>query len=104
VNHCLRTATQLDGLAERANIATSSEALLARVRRDFSSPEYISGGRITLTKTQLTAKYASQPNRPHSWKPDDLYLKLIPDLIRRGLARLEGQQGKKVWYSFTVEE
>jgi hypothetical protein len=104
VNHCLQTAAQLESIAEKAGISMSSEALLARIRRDFAAPEYIEDRWIILTKTQLTAKYASQPTRPHSWKPDDLYLKFIPDLIQRGVAHLGGQQGKRIWYGFAVDD
>ncbi len=104
VDHCLQTAARLDTIAEKAAITTSADALLARVRQDFRSTEYIREGCIWLTKTHLTAKYAPHPDRPHSWKPDDLYLRLIPNLIERGLARLGEQQGKKVWYGFAVED
>jgi hypothetical protein len=103
VNQCLQTALQRDTPAEKALVASSADALLARIRRDFASPEYLCDGWITLTKTQLTAKYASQPDRPHSWKPDDLYRRFLPELTRRGLARWGGHLGKKVSYCFTVE-
>jgi len=104
VDHCLQTATWLDSMTEKATVRTLANVLLARIRRDFRFPQNIRGGWIWLTKTQLTAKYASQPNRPHSWKPDDLYLRLIPCLIELGMARLGEQQGKRVSYGFTVEE
>jgi hypothetical protein len=102
VDHCLQTATRLDCIAEKATIRSLADALVARIRRDFSAPQNIRGGWIWLTKTQLTAKYASQPNRPHSLKPEDLYRRLIPCLIGLGVARLGERQGKKVWYGFTV--
>lgn len=61
-------------------------------------------GWIRLTKTEITPKYAHHSKRSGSWKPDDLYDRLIPNLIERGLARLGGRQGKKVWYDFLPEE
>ncbi len=104
VTHCLETAARLDALADKAEITTAADVLLAKIRRDFRLPQHLRDGRIWLTKTDLTAKYAPHPDRPHSWKPDDLYLRLIPNLIEHGLARLGEQQGKKVWYGFAVED
>jgi hypothetical protein len=104
VDHCLIAATGLDNIAEKAVIKSSADALLARIRRDFSIRPYLRDGWIWLTKTDLTAKYASQPNRPHAWKPDDLYLRIIPKLIEQGTACVADKQGKKITYRFTIED
>jgi hypothetical protein len=102
VDHCLHTADKLDALVDREATAVSAEALLARIRRDFR--EHQRDGWIVLTKTNLTAKYAPHPDRPHAWTPADLYERFIPALIERGLARLGGREGKRVWYEFAREE
>ncbi len=104
VEHCLATAVRLDTLTERSNITTSADVLLARIRRDFASPDYKRDGYILLTKTNLTAKYAAHTNRAQAWTPDDLYGRFIPDLIARGLAHLHNKEGKKVVYAFSVED
>ena len=102
VDHCLRTASRLDALAGREATAVLAESLLARIRRDFGSQQ--EGGFIVLTKTELTAKYAPHAGRAHAWKPADLYDRFIPYLIAKGLARLGGKDGKKVWYEFDVDD
>jgi hypothetical protein len=104
VDHCLQTAARLDSIAERAAITTAAEVLLAKIRCDFSTSEYLHGGWISLTKTHLTAKYASQPTRANAWKPDDLYLRIIPKLIEQGTACVADKQGKKITYRFTIED
>ena len=102
VDHCLETATKLDDLADRETTDASAESLLARIRRDFEVDQ--ERGVIVLTKSQLTAKYAPHPSRPHACKPADLYERLIPFLVAKGLARLGGKEGKKVWYEFAKDD
>ncbi|MGO8930721.1 MAG: DUF3987 domain-containing protein [Limisphaerales bacterium] len=102
IDHCLQTAAKLDALANREATAVSAESLLARIRRDFGSTQR--DGWIVLTKSELTAKYAPHPDRPHAWTPADLYERLIPALIQNGLARLGGKEGKKVSYEFSCED
>jgi hypothetical protein len=102
VEQCLHTASKLDVLADREATADSAVSLLARIRRDFGSTQR--DGWIVLTKTDLTAKYAPHPDRPHAWTPADLYERFIPALIGAGLAKLGGKEGKKVWYEFTRED
>jgi hypothetical protein len=104
VDHCLWTADWLDANTERTLTVNSADALLARIRRDFASSKFLGDRWTTLTKSQLTGKYASQPKRRNSWKPDDLYGELVPNLIKRGLAREEGKLGKKVSFGFLVED
>jgi hypothetical protein len=102
VERCLETASKLDMLAKREQSTVSAGSLLARIRQDFGGKQ--SNGVIALTKSDLTAKYAPHSDRPHAWKPADLYDRFIPVLMQRGLARLGGKDGKKVWYEFVVED
>jgi hypothetical protein len=104
VEHCLATAARLDSIADRASITASADILLAKIRRDFGHCGPIINGWIRLTKTDLTAKYAHHSSRSGAWTPIDLYDRFIPNLIERSLARFVGQQGKKVWYEFPVED
>jgi len=106
-NECLRAAEFLDSIANKAEIANDAEILLAKVRRDFCGD----GGReffraadfIFVTRTGLTGTYCKNPGRSGSWKPDDLYLRFIPHLERRGEGRLLLQRGKQEWFAFRAE-
>jgi hypothetical protein len=62
-------------------------------------------GWIELTKTDLTAKYAAHGGR-NKWalSADDLYLRFIPDLIRRGKAREIPRPGKQPAFAFCDED
>ena len=104
VDHCLCTADWLDASAHKTLTQNAADTLLTRIRCDFASPEFRHDGWITLSKSQLTGRYASQPGRPNSWKPNDLYANLIPDLINRGLACQASKHGKKQSFSFLAQD
>jgi hypothetical protein len=96
---CLKAAEFLDSIANKAEIAREAEILLAHVRRDFFRNDDF----IFVTRTDLTRTYCKNSGRSGSWKPDDLYLRFIPHLQRRGEACLLAQRGKQEWFAFPVE-
>jgi hypothetical protein len=104
VNGCLEAAEFLDSIANKAHIAAEAEILLAHVRRDFlrrdwpDCPDYVFANR-----TELTRRYCANSGRAGSWKPDDLYLRFIPHLERRGEACLLQKRGKQEWFAFRAE-
>jgi hypothetical protein len=100
-DHCIRAGQALDQIANRVKIQSDADILLAKIQIDF--PAFQQNGEIILTRTQLTGKYAHHANRPGTLKPDDIYIKIIPDLIRRGKAREIKLPGKTANYSFRAE-
>jgi hypothetical protein len=103
VDGCLLAGTLLDTLSNKARIQSDADVLLAKVRCDIYDPAPQRGW-ILIDKTKLTSKYAHHSSRPGSWTPDDLYLRLIPNLMKRGLAKLVEHSGKRVVYAFRVED
>jgi hypothetical protein len=99
IKGCLEAAEFLDSIANRAEIAREAEILLAHVRRDFLPY----GDFILVTRTDLTRRYCAHSGRRGSWKPDDLYLRLVPYLQRRGEGGRIEQLGKQEWFAFRAE-
>ena len=100
--HCVSSAQALDVIGNRAAIQADADVLFANIPHDFR--ERIMDGAITLTRTDLIRTYAHHSGRKGSWKPDDLYQRLIPDLIRRGKAKEVQRSGKQCAFAFRVEE
>ena len=99
IKGCLEAAEFLDSIANRAEIAREAEILLAYVRRDFQSYDDF----IFLTRTDLTRRFCQHSGRKGSWKTDDLYLRFIPYLQRRGEACLLPKTGKQEVFAFRAE-
>jgi hypothetical protein len=96
VRVCALAAGQLDQIGERARITSDADILHARIHQDFAERTAISKskgvpteihGSISLSKSELTAKYCHHSNRPGALTPHILYQRLIPNLVERGLAR-----------------
>ena len=100
--HCVLAAQALDAIGNRAAIEADADVLLAKVQNEFR--HNAKAGAILLTCTDLTSAYAHHSDRKGAWKPDDLYLRLIPDLIRRKKAREIQRPGKQPAFAFKVEE
>jgi hypothetical protein len=101
VNAALDAAKYLDSIANRAVVLNDAEILLSKIRKDFWG--LAKGGAITLTRSEITAKYAPHSSRQGSWNPDMLFLKMIPALARQGMAKLHEKTGKKEVYAFRCE-
>ena len=97
---CLSAGKALEFVSHRAEIKGEADILIAKIIIDFPAPQ---NGWNRLTKTQLTAKYASHAGRKGGLSADDLYLRLIPDLIRRKMAREIPRPGKQSAYQFKSE-
>jgi hypothetical protein len=100
--HCMKSAQALDAIGSRAAIESDADVLLANILCNFGGRK--SGGMIVLTRTDLTGTYAHHSGRRGALKPDDLYLRLIPDLMRRGKAREVPRPGKQAAFAFKAEE
>ena len=90
VNACVAAANHLDNIARRAEITQAAEILLAKVRHDFPALESFHFA----TRSDLTKRYCANSARANSWQPDDLYLRYIPLLERRGEAPSRQQNGQ----------
>ena len=101
-NHCITAAQALDAIGNRASIQSDADVLLANIQRDFEDKNI--AGEIVLTRTDLTSRYAHHSGRRGALSPEDLYLRLIPDLIRRRKAKEVPRPGKQSSFAFKVEE
>jgi hypothetical protein len=99
---CLAAGKALESISNRAQIQTEADTLLAKINVDFSHKQ--NNDWIELTRTELTAKYAAHAGRKGALSADDLYLRLIPDLIRRGKARDIPRSGKPSAFAFCAED
>lgn len=99
---CLAAAQALDSIANRAQIQQDADVLLARIAVDFA--ERAVKGTIQLTRTDLTGRYAHHSGRKGALSPDELYLRLIPDLVRRGKAWEIPRSAKQPAFAFKLEE
>jgi hypothetical protein len=88
VEECCKAAENLERLSERARIASEAEVLLEHIRQTFRDKEHARNATIYCTRSELTKQFCNNSRRPGSLTPDDLYLRLIPELERRGVAKL----------------
>ena len=76
-------------------------AILATIRVEFRREAR--DGTIELSKTMLTHRFAANPSRRGAMTPARLYNEVLPDLQKRGLARLLPRNRKLEVYQFPVE-
>jgi hypothetical protein len=96
--YCVAANKSLDAIANRAEIENEADSILAQIRSGkCGQPQ--PNGHFYLTRTQLTNQFASHPGRHGAMTPERLYCVVIPDLIKRRLAKLE-KRGKLEHYLF----
>ena len=100
--YCLMAGRALDTIGKRGEIRDEADAILAHIRAEFVA--FAKGGRIELTRTQLTHRFAANPGRPGAMKPGRLYSEIIPDLEKRDLARPLPKAGKLHVYQFDARD
>jgi|LakMenEpi03Aug12_release.lakeMendotaPanAssembly.Ray.scaffolds.fasta_scaffold92698_2 hypothetical protein len=96
--YCLSAGRSLDAIGRRGEIRDEADAILAKIRTDFTA--FVKDGRIELTRTQLTSRFAPNPGRNGAMTPGRLYSEIIPDLITRQFAREIPKAGKLHVYQF----
>lgn len=99
VEECTTAAGRLETIADRENTRNDAEVLLATVRIEYQVSAR--DGAIILSRTDLTNRFAKNGRR--GLTVDDLYLRLIPHLIRVGQAKALPKEGKLERYAFRVE-
>jgi hypothetical protein len=97
--YCLEAGRALDGYARRSEIRERADVMLATIRIDFR--ERAREGVIELNRTELTHRFAANPQRHRALTPTMLYSEVIPDVIQRRLATELPRQGKTQAYRFT---
>jgi hypothetical protein len=102
IDQCLAAARFLDSIAHRATYSSKAESLLETIRHDYR--EQSASNTIYLSRSEITRKYAPNSGRNGAMTPDDLYLRIIPRLIRNGEAKLTKKEGKLEIYAFRKDE
>jgi len=102
VHHSINASRELDSIGRRAEIREEADAILATIRIEFSRKSR--GGKIELSKTILTHRFAANPSRRGAMTSGRLYNEILPDLEKRGLATSLPRDGKLQVYQFSVEE
>jgi hypothetical protein len=102
VHNSISASRELDSIGRRAEIREEADAILATIRIEFLREN--KGGKIELSKTMLTHRFAANPSRRGAMTPGRLYNEILPDLEKRGLATSLPRDGKLQVYQFPMEE
>jgi len=100
VDEHLRAAAFLDRYGIRKAAQEQAEIILATIRRDFRAQR---PDTIFLTRTEVTRKFCTNIGRAGSLTPEDLYLRIIPELERQGEVARVVKRGKFEVYAFRTE-
>lgn len=101
VEECLAAAEFLDSISHRAEIAEEGEIMLAKIRHEHRAAAR--AGSIFLTRSDITRMFCHNTGRRGSLQTNDIYLRIIPELERKGLAKLIRKEPSEL-YAFRVEE
>ncbi|WP_338687995.1 DUF3987 domain-containing protein [Haloferula helveola] len=98
---CLDAADEMETIGRRAAIEEQADVILAGIRTDsrFSSGD----DWHTLTRSELTSKFANNSGRAGSLTVRQLYDEIVPNLITRGLCRRGEKVGRLERYLFAAE-
>jgi hypothetical protein len=99
---CIHSGKILDTIGIRAEVRNEADIFLARIRTEFTAKKQ--GQWISLTKTEITSRFAAHPNRTGSLTTDRIYTGIIPDLFSRGLAKQVSKTGKRELFGFLAED
>jgi len=99
---CIHSSTILDTIGIRAEVREEADIFLPKIRTDFASKAH--GGWILLTRSEITSKFASHSHRPGTLTTDRIYNHIIPNLAKRGLAKLESKTGKREVFAFSTDD
>jgi len=102
VRHSINASRELDSIGRRAEIREEADGILATVQIEFQADAR--NGKIELSKTRLTHRFAANPSRRGAMTSGRLYNEILPDLERRGLAKSLPRNGKLQVYQFSVED
>jgi len=100
VEQNMKATDFLDRYSERKAVKERAEVVLATVRRDFRAQR---PDTIYVTRTELTRKFCTNIGRAGSLTPEELYLRIVPELQRQGEAHLALKRSKFEVYAFRTE-
>lgn len=95
---CLDALSDVEKMGRSSEIEDQCEIILATLSADVARPPGKS--EITLDKSAITRKFASNPGRRGSLSPSILYGEIMPHLIRTGRAKLASKVGKHQYFTF----
>jgi hypothetical protein len=99
----LRASAYLFHRAQQLEAAQQGEEILAKVRTSFPiSNTY--PDTIFASRTKLTSTFCHHTARRGSLSTEELYLQILPELIRRGQAQLCVKKGKLEIYAFRASD
>jgi len=100
-SYCIQSSLDLETISARAEIREIADSILAKIHR-MDAPN--SDGWFMLTRSDLVSNFAPHPDRKGAMTVARLYNEIIPDLTKRGLARLAERRGKLEIYGFKAED
>lgn len=100
---CIDSLADIERLSTRAATSENAESIIDVIRAEFDRAEYLEGGAIVLSKSEITRRFAANPGRNGSLTPSILYTRILPELMRRGDAMEIERNGKLVRYAFRRE-
>lgn len=101
VEECLSAADFLGGIASRAKFTADAEVMLATIQHEYR--DMAKAGTILLQRTVITRRFCHHSSRQAAWKPDDIYRRIIPEMERRGVAKLIRRSPSEL-YAFKAGE
>jgi len=101
VELCHESASYIDSIGSRAETCEQAAVIFGRIHHDYRSQAQ--NGWITLTRSALTAKFCHH-ERKGAFRTHDLYHRIIPELIRQGLAVEVPKQGRAQQFQFRAGE
>lgn len=96
----MQGAEFIDRYGVRKVIEERAEVVLATVRRKFNATP---PDTIYVTRSDLTRQFCMHTGRRGAMTPEELYLKIIPELERQGEATRVVKQGRFEIYAFRTE-
>jgi DNA polymerase-1 len=99
----LRAGAHLFHRAQQLEAREKAEEILAKIRAQFArSKKYPDS--IFADRTRLTSNFCNQTSRRGALTTEELYLQILPDLIRQGQAQLCLKKGRFEVYAFRASD
>jgi hypothetical protein len=96
----MKAAEFIDRYGARKVAQEQAELILAAIRKEFKAAR---PDTIYVTRSELTGKFCHHSRRHGALTPDDLYLRIIPELERQGEAAQVLKRGKFEVFAFRTE-
>jgi hypothetical protein len=97
----MKAAEFIDRYGVRKVAQEQAELILATIRKEFKAAR---PGTIYVTRSELTRRFCMHTGRQGALTPEDLYLRILPELERQGEAVQVLKRAKFEVYAFRTEE